>query len=161
MTPSSKKRMIYIIIIIAVVLLLPVIFLAVQSALAKRPDKLGVQNGRLADCPKSPNCVSTQATDAQHQIEPIPFDGAAADAIRRIKAALATLPGTKIITEKEDYLHAEATSLIFRFVDDVEFFVDKGAKKIHFRSASRAGYSDLGVNRSRMEKFRTAFMETR
>ena len=111
----------------------------------------------MADCPKSPNCVCTQATDAQHSMDPIPFDGPPTEAIRRIKAAIATIPRIKVITEKENYIHAEATSLLFRFVDDVEFFVDQNAKSIQFRSASRAGYSDLGVNRSRMEQIRAAF----
>ena len=56
-----------------------------------------------------------------------------------------------------NYLHAEARSFLFRFVDDVEFLVDPQQKLIHFRSASRVGYSDLGVNRARMEQFRKLF----
>jgi uncharacterized protein (DUF1499 family) len=152
---KQKRRIIYI--VAAVVLLAPVLLLAVRSAMAKRPDNLGVHDGRLADCPKSPNCVCTQCTDTQHQIAPIPFEGPAPEAIQRIKAALATIPRIKVITQTPDYIHAEATSLLFRFVDDVEFFMDTNAKLIHFRSASRTGYSDLGVNRSRMEKIRQAF----
>jgi len=150
--------MIYI--IVAALLLLPVIFLAAQSALAKRPDNLGVQNGRLADCPNSPNCVCTQCTDAQHRIEPIPFDGPPAEAMQRVRVAITAMPRTKIVTENESYLYAESTSLIFRFVDDVEFFVDTDTKMIHFRSASRAGYSDLGMNRSRMEEVRGRFLKS-
>ena len=37
---------------------------------------------------------------------------------------------------------------------------DDNAKTIHFRSASRIGYSDLGVNRRRMEEIRKAFAAT-
>jgi len=154
--PKRKKRLLYICIVVFV-LALPVVFLAVQSALAKRPENLGVHNGRLADCPGSPNCVCTQATDPQHHIETIPFKGPPSEILKQIKAAVRTIPRTEVVTETENYIHAEATSLIFRFVDDVEFFVDKDAKLIHFRSASRVGHSDLGVNRSRMEKFRDAF----
>jgi uncharacterized protein (DUF1499 family) len=139
------------------VVVAPVALLAVLSALAKRPENLGVVNGRLSPCPDSPNCVSTQATDAQHHGEPIPFDGPPEDAIRRLKAAIATIPRMKVVSETGDYLHAEATSLLFRFVDDVEFFVDREAKVIHYRSASRAGRSDLGVNRARMGQIREAF----
>jgi uncharacterized protein (DUF1499 family) len=32
----------------------------------------------------------------------------------------------------------------------VEFLIDPDGKLIHFRSASRTGYSDMGVNRKRM-----------
>ena len=68
-----------------------------------------------------------------------------------IKSALAQLPRTEVKTEEANYLHAESTSLIMRYVDDVEFFFDEPAGLIHFRSASRSGYSDLGVNRRRMQ----------
>ena len=46
-------------------------------------------------------------------------------------------------------MHAEFTSVIFRFVDDVEFLLDADSLSIHVRSASRVGYSDLGANRAR------------
>jgi uncharacterized protein (DUF1499 family) len=153
----NRKRMIYVFVVLVV--LAPVAFLAILSALAKKPDNLGVVDGRLAPCPNSPNCVSTQATDDEHQIKPLTFDGSPEEAVQRLKAAIATIPRMTIVTETGDYLHAEATSLIFRFVDDVEFLVDRQAKVIHFRSASRAGHSDLGVNRARMEKIRQAFQQ--
>jgi len=66
-----------------------------------------------------------------------------------------SLPRTKLVEEDETYLHYEVTSLLFRFVDDVEFLFDDDTKTIHFRSASRTGYGDLGVNRTRMEQLRS------
>jgi len=39
----------------------------------------------------------------------------------------------------------------------VEFLLDDGSKTIHVRSASRVGYSDLGVNRRRVEAIRSRF----
>ena len=144
-------------VIAALVLLSPVIALAVLSALMTKPKNVGVVDGRLAACPNSPNCVSTQATDNQHKIEAIAFDGSPDDGMRQLKKVLAAIPRMKIITQTENYLHAEATSLIFRFKDDVEFFIDRHARVIHFRSASRVGCSDLGANRARMENIRKAF----
>ena len=152
-----KKRILYF--LVAIVVLTPVILLSVRSAMSKKPDHLGLTDGRLADCPDSPNCVSTQALDAKHRIEPISYDGSPEEAIERLTAALATIPRLKIVTQEEGYLHAEATSLLFRFVDDVEFLVDTDEKIIHFRSASRTGYSDLSANRTRMERIRQAFHE--
>jgi len=67
---------------------------------------------------------------------------------------MATLPRTKLVEEDESYLHYEFSSLLLRFVDDVEFLFDDETKTIHFRSASRTGYGDLGVNRQRMEQVR-------
>jgi uncharacterized protein (DUF1499 family) len=145
--------------VIALVLLALVLLLALRSARATKPTNLGVVDGRLATCPNSPNCVSTQAMDDQHRMEPIPFDGGRDESLRRLKTALGAIPRLKIVTETEDYIHAEATSMVFRFVDDVEFFVDRQAKVIHFRSASRVGRSDLGMNRARMEQIRAAFQQ--
>lgn len=150
-----RKRMYYI--VAALIVLLPCIGFAVLSALATRPTNLGVVDGKLADCPDTPNCVSSQSREERHKIEPIAFDGAADDALKRLKQVLIGMPRVKIITEKADYIHAEATSFLFRFVDDVEFYIDSRAKVIHCRSASRVGRSDLGVNRARMEQIRADF----
>jgi len=155
--PSIKKRMVYL--IASLVVLSPLIALAVLSALATKPKNLGGNNSLLAPCPNSPNCVSTQNSDDQHTIEAIVFDGPPEDAMRKLKAVLAVIPRMEIITETESYIHAEATSLIFRFRDDVEFFIDQQSNLIHFRSASRVGKSDLGANRKRMEEIRTAFKQ--
>jgi uncharacterized protein (DUF1499 family) len=133
------------------VVFLPVAGLALLSAFSRRPSNLGSVDGQLAPCPDSPNCVSTQAQDVGHRMEPISYNGSAEDAMTRIKSIIASRPRTKIVTEKEDYLHAEFTSALFRFVDDVEFLIDETNGKIHFRSASRVGYGDLGANRKRMQ----------
>jgi len=131
--------------------------MAILSATARRPGNLGVHEGRLAPCPNTPNCVSSQAEDDAHRMGPIPFDGDADEALARLKAVVAAQPRTTIVSADGDTLHAECTSLLFRFVDDVEFLVDRDAKVIHFRSASRVGRSDLDVNRKRMEEIRKEF----
>lgn len=115
----------------------------------------------MADCPGSPNCVSSQAGDPAHRVEPIPFEGPPAAAARTIKKALARLPRTVVVAEAHGYVRAEATSLVFGFVDDLEFLADSGAGLIQVRSASRVGQSDLGVNRNRLARFREAFVRDR
>ena len=107
---------------------------------------------QLSPCPSSPNCVSTQAPDEGHAIAPFRYRKSRAEAKEALKEVIGSLPRTKLVEEDESYLHYEFTSLLLRFVDDVEFLFDDEAKTIHFRSASRTGYSDLGVNRKRMEQ---------
>jgi uncharacterized protein (DUF1499 family) len=114
----------------------------------------------LGSCPSSPNCVSTQAQDEGHAIEPIRYRKSRAEAKEALKEVIRSMPRTKLVQEDETYLHYEATSLLLRFVDDVEFLFDDETKTIHFRSASRTGYGDLGVNRKRMEQVR-ALVEQR
>lgn len=115
----------------------------------------------LPACPDKPNCVSSQAADPAHSVEPFAYSGSVKDAMRRIKAALASEKRVTVIAEQDGYLHVEVRSLIFRFVDDVEFLIDPGHRLIHVRSASRTGYSDLGVNRRRVERIRKSFMRAR
>lgn len=51
-------------------------------------------------------------------------------------------------------LQAVATSFWFGFQDDIALRVQMGAKvRVDMRSASRSGRHDLGVNRTRVEKF--------
>ena len=105
-------------------------------------------------CRDSPNCVSSQAQDAQHFIEPFKISGSPDEAWQALKKALSSQNRMVITHETADTLHAEATSLIFRFVDDINVIMDADIKLIHIRSASRTGHSDFGVNRKRIEALR-------
>ena len=125
----------------------------------KRPENLGVRDGKLTACPNTPNCVCSQSLDAEHSIEPLPYNSTPAEAIAAIKKVIQAMPKTKIITENNNYLYAEFTSALMGFVDDVEFYLDEDAKAIQVRSASRLGQSDLGVNRKRIETIRTKLKE--
>lgn len=120
----------------------------------KRPDDLGVRDGRLAPCKRSPNCVSSQAerSDAEHYIAPLKGSIAAA------RKAVESLPRTRIIRESSDYLYAEFRSKLLGYVDDVEFFFDGSVLQV--RSCSRLGRRDFGVNRKRVEELR-ALIEAR
>lgn len=128
--------------------------LALLSMTGSTPTNLGLTGGKLAPCPDSPNCVSSQATDAGHAIAPFALDRSPGAAREELRQAATKLPRAKLISEQENYLHFEFRSLIFRFVDDVEFHLDAATKTIHVRSASRVGHSDLGVNRRRVEAIR-------
>lgn len=108
----------------------------------------------LQPCPSSPNCVSTRASDQGHGIVPYRYRKDLAGAKEALKTIVASLSRAKLVEENGAYLHYEFTSLLLRFVDDVEFVFEEETKTIHFRSASRTGYSDLGVNRRRMEEIR-------
>lgn len=108
----------------------------------------------LPPCPDSPNCVSTEARDPTHRIRPIPFTGAPEDVARRAAAAIEDMGGRVVDGPSGGRIHAEFASRLFGFVDDVDLVVDADAGVIRFRSASRSGYWDLGVNRRRMETLR-------
>ena len=148
------KRVLYVVFIVA---LLPILGLFGLSVMSEKPENLGVTDGQLAKCPDTPNCVSSQSDSPDHQMPPLKYDGTRENTIAKLKSALKSLPRVKVVEEHENYLRAEATSRFFGFVDDVEFFLDDAEKVVHFRSASRVGRSDLGVNRKRMEELRKLF----
>jgi uncharacterized protein (DUF1499 family) len=114
---------------------------------------------KLAACPDTPNCVSSQATDADHFIVPFKIIGNVEEAWTALKNALISQSRTVITSETGDTLHAQATSLLFRFVDDIDAILDADAKLIHIRSASRVGYGDFGVNRKRVEALRSQLQQ--
>ena len=113
-------------------------------------------SGRLPPCPESPNCVSSMET-GDKKIEPFAYTGDRETAKSNLATALSTIRGVRIVAEADDRIHATATTLVFRFVDDIDFFFPAGLQIIHVRSASRVGYSDMGVNRKRVEAIRAAF----
>jgi len=114
---------------------------------------------RLAPCPERPNCVSTEAADAGHRMEPIPFSGSVEFAMKRLVEVVEGMPGAEVKLRKDDYLHAEFTSGVFGFVDDVDLVIDPAAGVIRFRSASRTGHWDLGANRRRMNALRRRYLQ--
>lgn len=91
-------------------------------------------------------------------MEPIPYNGTPTEVRERLLEVLRGYPRTRIVVQEPDCLKAECRSRAFRFVDDVEFVFDDEARQIHFRSASRLGRKDFGVNRERMEEIRAAFL---
>ncbi|AZQ84730.1 DUF1499 domain-containing protein [Colwellia sp. Arc7-635] len=118
---------------------------------------LGISNGQLTQCPDKPNCVNSFATGSEKFIEPIVIVGKRNEIEKDIVKIVTELENTKITVTEPNYVRAEFTSKVFGFVDDVEFyFPDTEAKDtiIHIRSGSRVGYSDLNVNRERVELLR-------
>jgi uncharacterized protein (DUF1499 family) len=128
---------------------------AIKVFAGKRPTNLGISQGRLAPCPKTPNCVCSYDQDAQHKIDPLTYSSTPREAFAKLKQVIESLDRTTIITEEANYLYVEFKSALMGYVDDVEFYLDEGAKVIQVRSASRLGKSDLGVNRQRIETIRS------
>jgi len=136
-------------------LVLIAIAMSLFSCAGSRPNNLGVTESRLAPCPSSPNCVSSDASDTAHSIAPFALAAPATQAWEAARAAAANLPRTRIVTETDSYLHAECRSALLGFVDDLELHLRADQGTVAVRSASRLGYSDMGVNRRRVETLRS------
>lgn len=126
--------------------------IALSACSGTAPDNLGIKDGSLTACPDSPNCVNSQASDAQHAIAPLPLKGSPEQTQAHLKALLSEDQQVRLVEEAPGYLRAEFSSTLMRFVDDVEFMI--GASAVDVRSASRLGYSDFDVNRKRIEQLR-------
>jgi uncharacterized protein (DUF1499 family) len=143
--------------VIAVALALVFIIWSNNMFAGSPPTNIGVNNGRLTNCPATPNCVSSQApaSDPQHAIAPLQLSGDIPTSMANLKQVIAAMPRTKIIKETNDYLYVEFATKLMGFVDDVELYLGNDTKVIQVRSASRLGESDLGVNRQRIEEIRS------
>jgi len=145
--------------ILIVLFVISAVLLSVLSC-ASDPPKVQLVDGKLRACPNSPNCVSSEGDNPSSRVEPLTFQGLPEKAWSDLKETIREMGG-KIQEEHDGYLWATFTSRLFRFVDDVEFRMVSTDSIIHVRSASRVGYSDLGVNRRRVEKLRTLFNQKR
>ena len=121
--------------------------------------KTGAINGRLSPCPKSPNCVSSLSEDKSHFVEPLSYRVSQEEARQKLISVIHSMKRSELVTFETGYIHAIFKSALFRFVDDVEFSFDDQEKVINVKSASRMGYSDLGVNRKRVEEIRQRFTD--
>ncbi len=119
----------------------------------------GTREARFAPCPNSPNCVSSLATDARHNVVPLDLgEYSVEQALARLEALLSGQPRITLVQrEPQGYLRAEVRSRVFAFVDDLELQIDPAHAVIHVRSASRTGRYDFGVNRKRVEALSEAF----
>lgn len=126
---------------------------------APPPEDLGPRNGTLAPCPSTPNCVHTglRHPDGTRGIYLV-GGPSLSELMDRLRAAVESMPRTTIVDESERYIHAEARSLVFRFVDDLELLVAPD-RELVVRSASRVGRRDFGVNAERVERLRTLLEE--
>jgi uncharacterized protein (DUF1499 family) len=142
---------------ILVALLIVVVVVRVMTFFSGPPENLGARNGRLAELPESPNAVSSQTTPGSIQhVPPLPVPPAVnpTQIMQRLVETIQGMPGSRLITRADNYLHVEFRSRVFGFVDDVEFLLDASQGEIQVRSASRLGYFDLGANKKRVTRIR-------
>lgn len=139
--------------------LLTLTMLAIIVKNNRTPTHLGVTNGSLARLPRTPNAISSQTSDIKKKVDPFPFNQNLTESKTSLKIILTDFEDLDIMDESKNYIYAVSTSKTMRFHDDIEFFFDERSKVVHFRSASRVGYSDMNVNRKRYELLRKEYMK--
>jgi uncharacterized protein (DUF1499 family) len=147
--------------IFALIVILVVGFCIYVVLSNRLPEGLGVKDGLLKSCPTSPNCVSTQAQpeDVTHYVEPIVYSGERKATQLKIESLMLAMSNVRVVDSALGYVHFEVKSKLIGYVDDVEFYLPEADSVIHFRSASRVGHSDLGVNRDRFNQIKKLFIE--
>jgi len=122
-------------------------------------ENIGMTEGKLAPCPDSPNCVSTQSEEKGHAMKPLPYLQTREASREKILSILKDMKRTEIVKLTESYIHVECRTALLHFTDDVAFFLDDTTRVVHFRSASRVGYYDFGLNRRRMKRISEKYLE--
>jgi uncharacterized protein (DUF1499 family) len=137
---------------IAVVALIFIGYLYLQAQQSNK-QMINTQSMKtLKPCPDTPNCVSSQATQPKKKRDAITFEGTAEQAKKRLMMVVGDMARTTLVKDDGNYLHYTFKTWPIPYTDDVEFIIDPDRKVIDYRSASRVGKSDLGVNSRRMAK---------
>jgi len=144
-----KKIMSIVLTVIAVLVVLAGGSIYLQNQKAKID--LGLDNGKLKEIPQKPNCVSTQTQQEDKKIKPMAFKASLEETKAALKKAFEAYGNIDIKKEESTYLYAVATTGTMKFHDDIEVYFDESNKVIQYRSASRAGYSDMGLNKERYQ----------
>ena len=113
----------------------------------------------IKSCDDAPNCVSSKGVNPKRTIQPIIFYGGKSEFKHFATAIIQAMPRSKIVTADDNYIHAEFTSSMLKFVDDFELYYDESKKMIEMRSAARVGYYDFGVNLKRCKDFEIEFLK--
>ena len=124
---------------------------------APPPPTLGVDDGELAPCPASPNCVHTGHRHPDGT-QPLYLGAEGESSWAGVRTVVEAMPRLTVVSVSGRYLHAEERSRLFRFIDDMELLLAED-RELVVRSASRLGRGDLGVNGRRVERLRAALAE--
>jgi uncharacterized protein (DUF1499 family) len=145
-----KKALLIVIIILLLLSTAFIVNLFIKGYQSKNMENKNTFNGQtLGTCPDKPNCVSTfNSKDSKNYITPLE--------VSKLDFKLKEMDteGFTVIKSEDNYLYLTHKSTLFGFIDDIEILYSPENKLIHFRSASRVGYSDLGANRKRIEKLK-------
>ena len=82
------------------------------------------------------------------------------DPLSEIQIILENTPRMEIVEIDGDYLHAESTSRIMKYVDDLEVSFDESNNKLIIRSESRVGEGDFGVNQKRVDLLKSELFKS-
>ncbi|HSG66005.1 MAG TPA: DUF1499 domain-containing protein [Gammaproteobacteria bacterium] len=153
----GKEAMLSVFLTLALVLIALLTGGAIRLAAQSRTMsvQLGIVADRLAPCPPTPNCVSSDAPPADSQYVAALADPSGASWPLLLEK-VGAMDGATLIASDDAYAHFTFESRLFGFVDDVEFHRRPGTGEIAVRSASRVGRGDLGANRKRVQAIRAA-----
>ncbi|GDY24940.1 DUF1499 domain-containing protein [Agarivorans sp. DSG3-1] len=125
----------------------------------KEPSDLGLNAGRLAPLASSPNGVSSYAEEEDKKVAPLAFKADLKSTQLAALRAFAHMPNNKVVSRNGDYVHVVFFSPKVGYRDDVELYFDETNQLLHFRSQSRVGYSDMGINKLRYQEFAKLYSE--
>ncbi|MDD7909726.1 DUF1499 domain-containing protein [Pseudovibrio exalbescens] len=121
------------------------------------PVHLGYGQSGFSELDGKPNWVSSQTQHRNKRVAPLPFKGSLSDTQEAVRTALTQLGGNEILSQTDSFWHVVFTTPTLRFHDDLELYFDQDTALIQYRSKSRSGTSDLGLNRRRYEAFSSIY----
>ncbi|WP_415884314.1 DUF1499 domain-containing protein [Neptuniibacter sp. QD34_54] len=141
--------------VISLLIVAVLILFGFKAFKSRAGEPAGIVDSRLTKCSSKPNCVCSEFSGTTHYIEPLALPANVKDSDAVITVLIKVIESSggvvKSIIKENRYIAAEFSSRILGFVDDFEVRIDMEERLVHFRSASREGYSDFGVNKARVQ----------
>jgi uncharacterized protein (DUF1499 family) len=149
--------MLYLKLVPVIFIILIVAYLAGLSFSTRQHRLVPADERHLSPCPDKPNCVFSQSNQDIHAIQAFSLlENNSSLSWEKLIVAIQQ-SGGEIVFKDGRYCHAVFTSSLFRFKDDLEAEINE--TQIEIRSASRAGTSDMGQNRKRVENIRRLYLK--
>ncbi len=133
-------------------ILIAIVFLG--GCATKQPMDIGVVNGIFSACPETPNCINSQAENEAQKIDGFLLNTKHPSSWKRLVDMVDKIPRSKITHQTGNYIHAEISSALWGFIDDLQLYLTASDNHVAIKSAARSGYTDFGVNRKRLENLR-------
>jgi uncharacterized protein (DUF1499 family) len=146
---------------IEILSLTSLLFLA--GCMTAKDKNLSLENNHFTPCLLETNCVSSDSENDKKSYDP-PLDvslwqGVHSTLFKKIVEEIDLGQNIKVIKFEPLYAHLACSSKWLGFVDDLELRLDEEDKLVYFKSSSRVGRNDFGVNRERVSQVKKIIMK--
>ncbi|MCT4613220.1 MAG: DUF1499 domain-containing protein [Clostridia bacterium] len=116
--------------------------------------ELGIVDNKLRELDNKPHGVSSQTDQKEKKVDALEYRDSLEES-KKIILSILKEDDADIIVDTDNYIRAVYKTKLMRYKDDVEFYFD--GNLVQYRSESRVGYSDAGLNLKRYKDIKRRY----